>query len=183
MQPAKRLGRPDYRSPVERGPASDPFDSSQRGRAGPLPPETAPPSVGPGPGPETYPSSLAPGVPPVFIDQSPQIPSPYGTPAPGADEPEEPTKPLSFFERHHWPLDLPARPTTRRVSVPLSLLGTVVGARPCAIVWDGLRTLIVGEGDSLTVQGRKVLFREIGEGHAQVIYDRRVHTLKLREGP
>jgi hypothetical protein len=99
-------------------------------------------------------------------------------------KPVAPPKPLTYFERlgNNWPLNVPARPPVSRAVVPLALLGTVEGDKPCAVVWDGTRSRIVEEGSSLTIQGSKIFFREIGKGYAQVVCDHRVRTLKLREG-
>lgn len=102
------------------------------------------------------------------------------TVSPGVTRP----KPPSFFEREapNWPGGVPGRPAIPRVYFPLTLRGTVLGDKPCAIVWDGSRNRIVGEGDSLTIEGHKVVFREIGKGYAQVVYNQRVRTLRLMEG-
>jgi hypothetical protein len=175
---APRLGRPDYKPPEQYGPAPDPF-ASFMGRGG---------AQGPGL------QAAAPSAPAVQPSWSP----PQGVPAPTTGQPAavvvspsgvqvtvKPVvaRPKSFIESlGKWPEGVPARPSVPRASFPLVLLGTVLGDRSCAIVWDGSRSRIIGEGGSLTIWGSQIVFREIGNGYAQVVYDRRVRTLRLREG-
>lgn len=178
VQPATRLGRADYRPPEQFGPAANPFVPLVGERRAVEPSLQAIPAAS---APERF--APVPEVPPPFAGpQAPQGLALAAVGAPGGMVTVSPVaKRRTFLEPLEWPGGVPGRPSLPRVSLPLSLRGTVVGDRPCAIVWDGQRSRVVGEGESLTIQGHKVVFREIGKGYAQVVYDHKVRTLKLRE--
>lgn len=177
MEGPTKMGRADYKPPERVGPASSPFVSFL-GRPGA---QAAVQAAGPPtPGPGQYAPFAPPEVPPPIAYQPPGL---VGPPMAPATVVVTRPKPPSFFEEHaNWPGGVPGRPATPRVYLPLTLRGTVLGDKPCAIVWDGSRNRIVGEGDSLTIEGHKVVFREIGKGYAQVVFNQRVRTLRLMEG-
>jgi len=175
-----KMGRPDYLPPARAGAAPDPFAPLSRQGAGAL---TAPSGAPTQPGPATYvsmPENLPPptvGQP--FVSAGGVQPSPLVAVKPVSVKPRA----ANFFDSlgPDWPYS-PARPAVPSTGTSLVLLGTVLGDRPCAIVWDGSRSRIVGEGDSLSIRGHRFTFREIGNGYAQIVYDHQSRTLKMREG-